>query len=72
MRKAGLILIIIGVVITLLAGATFITKKKVVDIGKLEITKEQEHQLPWTPVAGIIVIVAGIAILIINNGKNNT
>jgi len=63
MKKAGLVLIIAGIVITLLAGATFITKKKVVDIGKLEITKEQEHQLPWTPVAGIIVMVAGIALV---------
>lgn len=64
MKKAGLILIIAGVVITLLAGATFVTKKKVVDIGKLEITKEQEHQIPWTPVAGILVLVAGVALLL--------
>lgn len=64
MKKAGLMLIIAGVVITLLAGATFVTKKKVVDIGKLEITKEQEHQIPWTPVAGILVLVAGVALLL--------
>jgi hypothetical protein len=29
MRKAGLILIITGVVITLLAGATFVTQKRI-------------------------------------------
>lgn len=68
MRKAGLILIIAGVVITLLAGATFVTQKKVLDIGKLEITKEQEHQLPWTPVAGIMVMLAGIVLIFA--GKN--
>lgn len=69
MRKAGLILIIAGVVITLLAGATFVTQKKILDIGKLEITKEQEHQLPWTPVAGIIVVVAGIALVFAGKGR---
>lgn len=69
MKKAGLILIIAGVVITLLAGATFVTQKKVADIGKLEITKEQEHQLPWKPAAGIIVIVAGIALLFADKSR---
>lgn len=64
MKTAGIILIVAGLLITILSGATFVTKKKVVDIGKLEVTKDEEHQLPWAPYAGLGVLAIGGVLLV--------
>jgi hypothetical protein len=59
MKQAGLVLIVVGVLITAFAGFNFVTKKKVVDIGKLEITKDENHIMDWSPLVGIAVILVG-------------
>lgn len=62
MKQTGLIILIIGILLTLFAGFNFVTKKKVVQIGKLEITKDENHFMDWSPVAGIAVIVIGAGV----------
>jgi len=59
MKQAGLIILVIGILLTLFAGFNFVTKKKVVQIGKLEITKDENHIMDWSPVAGIAVTLIG-------------
>jgi hypothetical protein len=64
MKKTGITLIIIGLLLTIFTGFGFITKKKVVDIGKVEITKSEPHRVKWPPYAGIgIMLVGGIIFL---------
>lgn len=62
MKQAGLIILVVGILLTIFAGFNFVTKKKVVDIGKLEITKDENHLMDWSPLAGIVVIVIGGAV----------
>ncbi len=64
MKQAGIIILIVGLLITAFAGFNFVTKKKVVDIGKLEITKDENHLMDWSPLAGVVVMVIGGGILI--------
>ena len=71
MKTAGFIILGIGLLITLFTGFNFVTKKKVVDIGKLEITKEQDHSVAWSPIAGIVVMVIGGAVIFYGAKKNN-
>ena len=59
MKQAGIIILVVGLLITVFAGFNFVTKKKVVDIGKLEITKDENHVLDWSPLVGIAVIIIG-------------
>ncbi len=59
MKQAGLVILIIGVLVTAFAGFKFVTKKKVVDIGKLEITKDESHVLDWSPIAGVGIMIIG-------------
>ena len=68
MRKAGLILIAIGLVITIITGISFFTKEKVVDIGKIEVTKDKEHTATWSPLWGVGVMVVG-AVLVLSSRK---
>ena len=59
MKQTGIIIIVVGLLITVFAGFRFVTKKKVVDIGKLEISRDENHVLDWSPLAGIVVMLVG-------------
>jgi hypothetical protein len=62
MKKTGLVLIVVGLLITIFTGFNLVTKKKVVDIGKLEITKDENHFYSWSPIVGIVVMAVGGAV----------
>ncbi len=62
MKNAGIIILIIGLVFTLFTGFNYITKKKVVDIGDLEITANQNHFVSWSPLIGVAIMAAGVGI----------
>ena len=59
MKKAGILVIILGLVLTAFSAFTFFTKEKVVDIGKVEITRSKPHHLNWSPLIGIAVMGVG-------------
>lgn len=54
---------VVGLLITVFTGFNFVTKKKVVDIGKVEITRDKIHVLAWSPLIGVAVMVIGGAVL---------
>ena len=69
MKQAGIAILVIGLLITAFAGFNFVTKKKVVDIGSLEITRDENHILDWSPLAGVAVILVGGAIYLYGSKK---
>ena len=69
MKQAGIVLVVVGLLLTIFGGVTFFTKKKVVDIGKLEITKDEPHRVPWSPIAGVVVMAVGGGILLLGAKK---
>jgi hypothetical protein len=62
MKNAGIIILIIGLALTLFTGFNYITKKKVVDIGELEITANQNHFVSWSPFLGVAMMAAGVGL----------
>ncbi len=69
MRPLGLILIVAGIVMMVITGFNIVTKKKVVDLGPVEINKEEKTPISWSPIVGGILLVAGAAVLIVDNKK---
>jgi hypothetical protein len=69
MKKLGIALILIGLLFTIITGFGFFTKKKVVDLGKIQITKAEPHRVNWSPYLGVGIIIAGGIILLA--GKRN-
>lgn len=64
MRSLGIILIVIGLVLTLVTGFKFFTKEKVVDIGNIEVSADRPHKVNWSPYLGIgIMVVGGIVFI---------
>jgi hypothetical protein len=65
MRKAGIVIVILGLILTIFTAITFFTREKVVDIGSLKITTNKPHHLSWSPLIGIAVMgVGGVVILL--------
>lgn len=64
MRILGIVLIVIGGIMTIFTGFNLITKKEVAQLGPVEIKKEQKTPIYWSPVTGAILLVAGIVILV--------
>lgn len=63
MKTLGILLIVIGGIMTVFTGFNIITKKEVVDVGPLEVNKEEKTPVYWSPVTGAILLVAGVVIL---------
>ncbi len=63
MKNLGVALIVLGLLMMVITGFNLVTKKKVVDLGPLEINKEQDHPVQWSPIVGGILLVGGIVIV---------
>ena len=63
MRNLGIVLVVLGLVMMLVTGFNFVTKKKVVDLGPVEINKEESHPVQWSPIIGGILLVGGIVVI---------
>jgi hypothetical protein len=63
MKKFGILLLIIGLGLTIFTTITFFTREKVVNIGKVEITREKPHHMYWSPLIGIAVMGVGGVVL---------
>jgi hypothetical protein len=72
MKTAGIIILIVGLLMTLYTGFTYVTKEKVVDLGELEITKDNQHTVHWQPYFGIGMMVIGGVVLILDRKKSRT
>ena len=72
MKTAGIILLVVGLVMTLYTGFTNVTREKVVDLGDIEITAEDEHSVQWQPYVGIGTMVIGGALLFLERRKKRT
>lgn len=62
MQKAGIFILVAGLLITLYTGFNFVTKEKVIDVGNLEITRDKNHFVAWSPLLGVAVIVIGAGV----------
>lgn len=69
MKIAGYVVMLIGLGLTIFTTITFFTREKVVDLGIVEITKNQPHNLNWSPFVGIAVLVIGAFLIILSRKK---
>jgi hypothetical protein len=68
MKKAGIVIVILGLVLTIFTAITFFTRENVVDIGSIKISANKPHHLSWSPLIGIAVMGLG-GVLILVSGK---
>jgi hypothetical protein len=69
MKKASIIIIIVGLALTIFTAVTYFTKEKVIDIGNLEITANKSHHLNWSPLIGVAVMGLGGVVFWLSSKK---
>jgi hypothetical protein len=69
MKAAGIILIVAGILMYVFGKVSFTKEKKVVDIGPVEINKQEKKTFDWPDYAGGIAVVAGVVVLLASRKK---
>jgi len=69
MKALAVVLIIAGSIMMIITGVNLVTKEKVVDLGKLEITKKKNNPVSWSPIVGAVLLVAGIGTFAMSKKK---
>lgn len=64
MKAVGMVLVILGIVGLAYGGFSWTRKDKVVDAGPIEITADKRESVPVPPIAGGIMLVAGLALIL--------
>jgi len=67
-KNIGIALIVIGIIMMIYTGFNYVTKEKVVDLGPVEINKEEHHPVQWSPIVGALLLVGGIVIIATGKG----
>jgi hypothetical protein len=65
MKKPGIIILILGLLLTIFTTVTYFTREKVVDLGNIEINANKRHHLTWSPLIGIAVMAVGGVMLLV-------
>jgi len=63
MKPLAIILIVLGLVGLGVGAFSYKTTEKVVDLGPIEVNKENSHTIPIPTVASVVVLVAGALLL---------
>lgn len=69
MKALGVLLVVLGILGLLYGGFSYTSKDKVVDAGPIEITADKTERIPVPPIAGGLILVAGIALLMKSGGS---
>ncbi len=72
MKMAGIVIFVVGLLMTLYTGFTYVTTEKIVDLGDIEITKDKEHSVNWQPYVGVGAMVIGGALFLLDKKKSLT
>lgn len=69
-KVIAVLLIVLGLVALAYGGITMTTRDKIVDLGPVEITQEEQHRLPLPPIVGGVAVAAGIILLVAGAKKS--
>ena len=65
----GILLVIIGALALAYQGITYTTREKVVDIGPVEVTREDRERVPLPPIIGGAGIALGVLLIVIGTRR---
>ena len=63
MKLIGALLIVLGIVALAMGGIRYTTREKVLDIGPIEATADEHHEIPLSPIVGIAAVAGGIGLV---------
>jgi hypothetical protein len=68
-KIVAIALIVLGIIALLYGGITYTRREKILDIGPIEATTQTRETIPLPPVLGVLAIVGGIALFVVDGRK---
>ena len=62
---AGIVLIVLGLAALAYQGFSYTSRETVIDIGPIKATADTQKTVPIPPIAGVVAVVAGIALVVV-------
>ena len=69
MSVAGIVLVIAGIAGLILGHISFTTKEKIIDVGPITATADEQHTIAIPDIAGIAAVVAGAALVFLGQRR---
>jgi len=69
MKLIGIALIILGIVSLVWGGIHYNDQKTVIQMGDFKATATEEKTIPISPVVGVIALIGGVALLMIDKRR---
>jgi uncharacterized membrane protein YidH (DUF202 family) len=68
-KTLGIVVAVIGILMVVYTGFSYMTTEKVIDFGPMEMSMEESHPVQWSPIVGVILLVGGIVIVAMDRKK---
>ena len=65
----GVALLILGFIALAYQGFTYTVPKKAVDLGPIQVTRQERHTVPLPPILGALALIGGIAVLVLDRSS---
>jgi drug/metabolite transporter (DMT)-like permease len=62
----GIALLVLGVLALAYQGFSYTVPKKAVDVGPIQVTRQERHTVPLPPILGALALLGGIAVLVLD------
>jgi uncharacterized membrane protein YidH (DUF202 family) len=71
MKLIAIVLIVLGVIGLVAGGISWTQREKVVDLGPVEVTRENRESIPVPPIVGGLLLLAGVVLLVASGRKTS-
>ena len=69
MKLLGTVLVVLGLLALLYGGISWTRKDTVLDAGPIQVTADKKESLPISPIAGGLMLAAGVVLLLKRSGS---
>ncbi len=63
MKTTGIVLLIVGLLLTIYTSFSYFTKEKIIDVGNVEVSADKKENVNWSPIVGVVIMVVGGVVL---------
>ena len=65
-KTLGIVVVVLGIAMMIYTGFNYVTTKNVVDLGAIQINKEENHPIHWSAIVGVVLLAGGVSLLVRN------
>jgi uncharacterized membrane protein HdeD (DUF308 family) len=65
----GIVLVVLGLGALAFQGFSYTSRETVLDIGPIKATADTEKTVALPPIAGVVAVIAGVAMIVAGRGK---